>query len=220
MEATRIKIIKNWPELKSVCNIQVFLGFANFYWQFIQGFSKIAVLFTWMLKTTGLFDELAPSRNNGSKSASNRNDNSKLAFERNDNNNKFNGFSSNGMEHTRKLEKLKKSSKSRNLKCKKLYNVMATWSRHVILLVIISNNISLSPSIILIYYFVPDGSPFSIHQTSFIYYWKLSFLHRIAEKNTSRYPICWKAYHPLLYLDETHFSFSFAPALQLLSSWF
>ena len=31
----KIKIVKNWFELKSVCNIQVFLGFANFYWQFI-----------------------------------------------------------------------------------------------------------------------------------------------------------------------------------------
>ena len=35
MEAKRIKIIKDWPEPKSVRNIQVFLGFTNFYWQFI-----------------------------------------------------------------------------------------------------------------------------------------------------------------------------------------
>ena len=27
----RIKVVKNWPEPKSVCDIQVFLGFANFY---------------------------------------------------------------------------------------------------------------------------------------------------------------------------------------------
>ena len=35
MEAERIEIVKGWPEPKSVCNIQVFLGFANFYRQFI-----------------------------------------------------------------------------------------------------------------------------------------------------------------------------------------
>ena len=35
MEAERIQVVKDWPELKSVRNIQVFLGFANFYQQFI-----------------------------------------------------------------------------------------------------------------------------------------------------------------------------------------
>ena len=52
MEAKRIKVVKEWPEPKSVQDIQVFLGFANFYWQFIQGFSKIAAPLTLMLKTT------------------------------------------------------------------------------------------------------------------------------------------------------------------------
>ena len=41
IEAKRIEVVKDWPEPKSVRNIQVFLGFANFYWRFIQGFSKI-----------------------------------------------------------------------------------------------------------------------------------------------------------------------------------
>ena len=45
MEAKRIEVVKDWAEPKSVCNIQVFLGFANFYWQFIQGFNRIAALF-------------------------------------------------------------------------------------------------------------------------------------------------------------------------------
>ena len=31
MEAEKIEVVKDWPEPKSVCNIQVFLGFANFY---------------------------------------------------------------------------------------------------------------------------------------------------------------------------------------------
>ena len=35
MEAKRIEVVKDWLELKSVRNIQVFLGFTNFYWRFI-----------------------------------------------------------------------------------------------------------------------------------------------------------------------------------------
>ena len=50
MEEERIDAVKNWPEPKSVCDIQVFLGFANFYYCFIQGFSKIAALLTSMLR--------------------------------------------------------------------------------------------------------------------------------------------------------------------------
>ena len=44
--------MKNWPEPKSVQDIQVFISFANFYRGFIQGFNKIAALLTSMLKTT------------------------------------------------------------------------------------------------------------------------------------------------------------------------
>ena len=51
VEDERIEAVKNWSEQKSVRDIQVFLGFANFYWRFIQGFSKIAKPFTLMLKT-------------------------------------------------------------------------------------------------------------------------------------------------------------------------
>ena len=52
MEAKQIEVVKEWPKPKSIQDIQVFLGFANFYQQFIQGFSKIATLLTSMLKTT------------------------------------------------------------------------------------------------------------------------------------------------------------------------
>ena len=52
MEDKRIKAVKQWPEPKSVRDIQIFFGFANFYWQFIKGFSCIAVPFTSILKTT------------------------------------------------------------------------------------------------------------------------------------------------------------------------
>ena len=53
MEDERIKEVRNWPEPKSVRDIQVFIGFANFYRRFIRGFSKIAAPLTSMLKTTG-----------------------------------------------------------------------------------------------------------------------------------------------------------------------
>ena len=50
MVAKRIKVVKEWLELKSVRDIQVFLGFTNSYQQFIQDFSKIAALLIAMLK--------------------------------------------------------------------------------------------------------------------------------------------------------------------------
>ena len=50
MEEERIDAVKNWPEPKSVHDIQVFLGFANFYCRFIQGFSRIAAPLTSMLR--------------------------------------------------------------------------------------------------------------------------------------------------------------------------
>ena len=53
MEDERIRAVKQWPEPKSVKDIQVFLEFANFYWRFIKGLNCIAALLTSMLKTTG-----------------------------------------------------------------------------------------------------------------------------------------------------------------------
>ena len=119
MEAERIEVVKDWPEPKSVRDIQVFLGFANFYQWFIQGFSKIVALLTSMLKTTRSPDKPAPSKNNGSKSASSRNNNNKLAFERNNGNGEVDGFgvSRNGMEH------VKKSKKSKSEKTFKFWNL-------------------------------------------------------------------------------------------------
>ena len=54
MEEERIDAVKKWPEPQSVQDIQVFIGFANFYQRFIKGFSKIAAPLTAILKTTGL----------------------------------------------------------------------------------------------------------------------------------------------------------------------
>ena len=54
IEDEQIKAVRNWPELKSVQDIQVFIGFANFYRRFIQGFSRLVAPLTSMLKTIGL----------------------------------------------------------------------------------------------------------------------------------------------------------------------
>ena len=49
-----IKAVRNWPELKLVRDIHIFLNFANFYQRFIKGFNKIAEPLTSMFQTTGL----------------------------------------------------------------------------------------------------------------------------------------------------------------------
>ena len=52
MKDEKIEAVKFWPEPKSVWDIQVFIGFVNFSWRFIQRFSKIAAPLTSMLKTS------------------------------------------------------------------------------------------------------------------------------------------------------------------------
>ena len=59
IEDERIEAVRNLPEPKSVRDIQVFLGFANFYRRFIQGFSKIAGPLTSMLRTTQSAENLS-----------------------------------------------------------------------------------------------------------------------------------------------------------------
>ena len=60
IEEERIEIIRIWSKPKSVRDIQVFIGFVNFYWRFIQGFSRIAASLTSMLKTsTNQLDTIA-----------------------------------------------------------------------------------------------------------------------------------------------------------------
>ena len=60
MEDEQIEAMKNWPEPTSVKDIQVFIGFANFYWRFIWGFSRIAIPPNSMLKTNRSFNNSAP----------------------------------------------------------------------------------------------------------------------------------------------------------------
>ena len=58
MEDKKIEAVKQWPKPQLVRDIQVFLGFANFYHRFIQGFSQIAAILTSMLKTSGSTESL------------------------------------------------------------------------------------------------------------------------------------------------------------------
>jgi len=50
MEKEKVKDVLDWPTLKCVKNIQKFLGLANYYCQFIQGFVSIARLLHDMVK--------------------------------------------------------------------------------------------------------------------------------------------------------------------------
>ena len=52
MKDERIETVKQWPESQSVQDIQVFLGFTNFYQWFIHGFSQIVAPLTSLLKTS------------------------------------------------------------------------------------------------------------------------------------------------------------------------
>jgi len=44
MNSAKIVIIKNWEPSSTVKKVQLFLGFCNFYWQFIRNYSCIACL--------------------------------------------------------------------------------------------------------------------------------------------------------------------------------
>jgi hypothetical protein len=46
MSEDKIKVVKDWLQLKIVKEVQFFLGFLNFNWQFIKDFSKIAIPLT------------------------------------------------------------------------------------------------------------------------------------------------------------------------------
>lgn len=105
MEDKWIKVLKNWPELTSVSEIQVFISFANFYRRFIWGFSKIASPFISLLKTIELSEKLASK-----------------AFKTNDN--KILG----GISASRANKTVKNSSKSKKLKKQEGQKLDMYWS--------------------------------------------------------------------------------------------
>lgn len=50
MKGEKIKVVKIWPNFQLRRDILVFLGFANIYYCFINGFGKIVVLIISMQK--------------------------------------------------------------------------------------------------------------------------------------------------------------------------
>ena len=71
IEDEKIKAVKYWFEPKLVRDIQVFLRFANFYWQFIQGFSCITIPLNSMLKTIGSIRFIANHKETKGKAGGN-----------------------------------------------------------------------------------------------------------------------------------------------------
>jgi Reverse transcriptase (RNA-dependent DNA polymerase) len=62
MERSWVNMIAEWPELKSFRDIQIFLGFANFYRRFIAKFSRIASPLSDLLKGSKDGKKLGPFR--------------------------------------------------------------------------------------------------------------------------------------------------------------
>lgn len=52
MDPDRVKAVQEWPAPESVYDIQVFLGFANFYQRFLSGYSRIVSPITDLTKKT------------------------------------------------------------------------------------------------------------------------------------------------------------------------
>ena len=50
MDNEKVKAIREWPEPRNLKEVQAFLGFANFYQRFIQGYSQICTPLTKMTK--------------------------------------------------------------------------------------------------------------------------------------------------------------------------
>ena len=72
IEEKKIEIIKNWPKRKLIKDIQVFIGFINFYQQFIKTFSNIITLLILMFKVKSLNNKIINS-SNGIKISSRKN---------------------------------------------------------------------------------------------------------------------------------------------------
>ena len=50
MDDEKVKVIREWSEPRNLKEVQAFLGFANFYQRFIQGYSQICTPLTKMTK--------------------------------------------------------------------------------------------------------------------------------------------------------------------------
>ncbi|KAG1018673.1 hypothetical protein G6F43_014380 [Rhizopus delemar] len=55
MDQSKVSTITAWPTPKSVHDVQVFLGFANFYRRFIKDYSKLTLPITALTKKNCIF---------------------------------------------------------------------------------------------------------------------------------------------------------------------
>ena len=50
MDPVKINIIKEWPVPRNISEVQLFLGFINFYRKFIEKYSEVAVSLIYLIK--------------------------------------------------------------------------------------------------------------------------------------------------------------------------
>ena len=63
MDYKRVEAVTQWPQPKSVQDIQVFLGFVNFYRRFIKGYLHITHPLTELLKMSSKGEENGDGQN-------------------------------------------------------------------------------------------------------------------------------------------------------------
>ena len=56
MDSIKLNGIKDWPELTTVKELQQFLGFVNYYRQFIQGYGNLTAPLNTLLKKTEKYE--------------------------------------------------------------------------------------------------------------------------------------------------------------------
>jgi len=56
MDPTKVEAIVNWPRPINVSEVRSFLGMAGYYRRFVEGFSKLALLITKLLRNTNKFE--------------------------------------------------------------------------------------------------------------------------------------------------------------------
>ena len=62
MAPSKVDAVLSWPEPRTVTDLQAFLGFANFYRRFVQGYSRIIIPLTRLLKKDAIFAFDTPAR--------------------------------------------------------------------------------------------------------------------------------------------------------------
>jgi hypothetical protein len=62
MAPSKVDAVLSWPEPQTVTDLQAFLGFANFYRRFVEGYSRIILPLTRLLKKGAVFLFDAPAR--------------------------------------------------------------------------------------------------------------------------------------------------------------